>query len=1183
MVCPQCGTDNPTGRKFCGHCGATLAKVCPSCGARNEAQFDFCGECGSSLTSQVGAPAAVAPAPSPTPAAPAPSAERRLVSVLFADMVGFTSLSETRDSEEVRDLLSRYFDASRRVVEGYGGTIEKFIGDAVMAVWGAPVANEDDAERAVRAAIDLLGAVSALGADVGTPGLSARAGVLTGEATVNLQAVGQGMVAGDLVNTASRIQSTADPGTVLVGEGTKRAAEAAVVFEDVGEHSLKGKAEPVRLYRALRVTAGRGGLMKSEGLEPPFVGRDRELRLVKDLFHATVEEGKAHLVQVSGIAGIGKSRLGWELFKYLDGLQQVFLWHRGRCLAYGEGVTYWALAEMVRGRAGILEGEDRASAASKLHQTVERYVLDPDDRRFVEPRLAHLIGLEDRTAPDKADLFAGWRLFIERLAASDPVFMLFEDLQWADPSLVEFIDHLLEWSRTLPIYVMTLSRPDTSIALAGARRNATSIYLEPLSPEAMEQLLVGLVPGLPHEITTKILERAEGVPLYAVETVRMLLDRGLLVQDGPIYKPSGPIENLEVPETLHALIAARLDGLTADERRLVLDASVLGKTFTRLALGALSGLSERDLEPRLASLVAKEILSVQADPRSPERGQYAFLQDLVRTVAYEMLAKRDRKAKHLDAASYLERAWGDEEEEIVEVVASHYLEAYRLAPGDADADAIKERARKMLTRAGERAASLAAAQQAQSYFRQAAELTDSVLDRAELIELTGQMQLSLGRADDAAALFGEAIGLFEQAAQTHQAARVQARLAEVEFVMGNLERAIDRMRNAHAVMSGEEPDPDLALVAAQFGRFLAIGGNLDEALPILEQALELAEHLQLPNVYSHSLSSRAIGLNRRARLQEAGAVLRHALDVALEHDLGQAAFRAYNNLAVVLESQDRFTESVELIQQALALARRVGDRLQELTWLMGGIVDLVSLGRWDEALAVAEEAQRADFFSPSLRSAAAGLLGLVPIYTQRGERASARSLVDDWKALETSETPELRMSFGRARTEVLRAEGRAAEALESALESMQTLGGFGFTNNEMKRWLVAAIESALDAGNLVKAEDLLGTVQRAMPGEVTPYLRAHAARLAARIAALHGDTDSVDSGFVAARQGFQALGAEFDLAVTLLEHAEWLVPQGRAGDAAPLLDEARPAFERLRAAPWLERLDRVPGMQDVPA
>src|SRR6202140_3846735 len=302
------------------------------------------------------------------------SAERRLVSVLFADLVGFTALAEKRDAEEVRELLTRYFDTCRSVVGRYGGVVEKFIGDAVMAVWGAPAAHEDDAERAVRASLDLIEAVSALGGEIGELGLQARAGVLTGSAAVTVGADTQGMVAGDLVNTASRIQAEAQPGTVLVGEATRGATEAAVVYEDTGEHSLRGKAEPIRLWRALRVVAMRGGAQKSEGLEAPFVGRDRELRLIKDLFHASAEQSKAHLVSIVGIAGIGKSGLGWEFFKYLDGIAGLVYTHRRRCLAYGEGVPYWGVAEMVRMRAGITEAEEPGSAREKLRVFLEAYL-----------------------------------------------------------------------------------------------------------------------------------------------------------------------------------------------------------------------------------------------------------------------------------------------------------------------------------------------------------------------------------------------------------------------------------------------------------------------------------------------------------------------------------------------------------------------------------------------------------------------------------------------------------------------------------------------------------------------------------------------------------------------------------------------------------------------------------------
>ena len=362
MTCAVCGGENPAEKRFCGDCGAPLGAACPSCGAENPPDKRFCGDCGTALG------AGASPA---APQAPreAPVSERRLVTVLFADLVGFTPLSESRDPEEVRELLSRYFDTTRRLIELYGGTVEKFIGDAVMAVWGTPVATEDDAERAVRAGLDLLAAVSGLGDEVGAPELRARAGVLTGEAAVTLGATNESMVAGDLVNTAARIQAAAEPGTLLVGESTRRASEATIAFDDAGEHELKGKTEPVQLWRALRVVAGARGQLKSIGLEAPFVGRGRELRLVKDLFHASADERKAHLVSITGIAGIGKSRLGWEFYKYFDGIAETVWWHRGRCLAYGEGVTYWALADMVRMRCRVAEDEDAATGAEKVRAT----------------------------------------------------------------------------------------------------------------------------------------------------------------------------------------------------------------------------------------------------------------------------------------------------------------------------------------------------------------------------------------------------------------------------------------------------------------------------------------------------------------------------------------------------------------------------------------------------------------------------------------------------------------------------------------------------------------------------------------------------------------------------------------------------------------------------------------------
>ena len=564
-TCPSCGRENAPEQKFCGECGAQLGAVCPACEAPNPPENKFCGECGAPLA---GSPQQAAI--EPEPAAP-PAAERRLVSVLFADLVGFTSASEKRDAEETRELLSRYFDTCRRLIELYGGTVEKFIGDAVMAVWGTPITTEDDAERAVRAALDLVAAVSALGDEIGAESLRARAGVLTGEAAVTIGAEGEGMVAGDVVNTASRIQSTAPPGSVYVGDATRRATEQTIAYENAGSHELQGKEGLFPLFRALRVVSGARGSLKAEGLEAPFVGRDRELRLVKQAFHGAADDRTAHLVSIIGFAGIGKSRLAWEFFKYIDGLPLVTYWHRGRCLSYGEGVTYWALADMVRMRCRIAEEEDTGSALEKLHALLVEHVLDEEERRFVEPRVAHLLGLEEGGRYERDDLFGAWRIFFERLSEVEPVAMVFEDMQWADDSLLDFIDYLLEWSRQYPIFVCTLARPELNErrpTWGSGRRSFTSLYLEPLADEAMGQLLDGLVPGLPDELKTRIRERAEGIPLYAVETVRMMLDRGVLVQDGPVYRPAGPITELEVPETLHALIAARLDGLERPERTL---------------------------------------------------------------------------------------------------------------------------------------------------------------------------------------------------------------------------------------------------------------------------------------------------------------------------------------------------------------------------------------------------------------------------------------------------------------------------------------------------------------------------------------------------------------------------------------------------------------------------------------
>jgi|SRR5579862_467942 len=1149
--CPACSAENKEGRKFCSHCGAPLARACPACGAATDPDDAFCGDCGASL----GEAAAAEPV-----AREAPAAERRLVTVLFADLVGFTSLSESRDAEDVRELLSRYFDGCRRIISLYGGTVEKFIGDAVMAVWGTPTATEDDAERAVRAALDLTAAVSALGQELDADELRARVGVLTGEVAVTIGAEGEGMVAGDIVNTASRVQSVAEPGSVLVGESTRRATDQTIVYEEAGTFELKGKTELTPLWRAHRVVSGLRGSLKSEGLEAPFVGRDRELRQLKTLFHASADESKAHLVSVTGIAGIGKSRLVWEFYKYFDGIAESVWWHRGRCLSYGDGVTYWALADMVRMRCRIAEDDEPALGLRKLRAALDEHILDAEERSFVEPRLAQLLGLTEHTSLDRQDLFAAARIFFERLAETYPTVLVFEDMQWADESLLDFVEYLLDWSRSHRLFVLTLARPELLERRpnwGAGQRNFTANFLEPLARPAMEELLRGLVPGLPEELRDRILERAEGVPLYAVETVRMLLDRGLLVQEESAYRLAGAVEELEIPETLQALIAARLDGLSAEERRLLQDGAVLGKTFTKQSLAALSGMPTDEVEELLAGLVRKEVLNVQADPRSPEHGQYGFLQDLVRRVAYETLAKRDRRERHLSAAAILEDALA--EDEVVEVLASHYVAAFEAAPDAPDAAEVKEKARRTLIQAGNHAQSLGAAAEARRYYEQAAGLAEGAVARAELLSDAGYMAGLAGTPELMTALLEEALAIFEQERDAHGAARVSMRLGFFQGFSGKRDEAAARLERAFEVLSAEEPGEDLARVAATLSRHYWFGGDLERAAARANLALDIAEAGRLPEPLVIGLRAKASVAHSIGHHEEALALLRHGLAFSLEHELFGDAATYYFLLSDRSFRTDRTAEALGYLEEALSLARRQGSRPHEWATLAERMYPLWLLGRWDEVHALAQEITEEQIHAGgvmlSLLQAGTG------VYVARGELGEARRLQELFAFLDGSTDVQDQATYGATRAMLFRAEGRLAEAVEAGARTIESAGVLGPTFQGIKHGVVDAIEAALALDDLARADELFAFVDGLPPVERSPYLEAEIARIRARVV-----EDA--AGLAAAADVFARLEMPFARAVALLEHAEL------TGDHESRA-EALEIFEHLRATPWIKRATPV--------
>ncbi len=1150
MNCTSCGASNDAGRKFCLNCGVRLALPCPTCGSPNTPEARFCGECGGGLTAADTETAA-------TPAATL-STERRVVSVLFADLVGFTTLSEGRDAEDVRALLDTYFESCRSIVDRYGGAVEKFIGDAVMAVWGTPIAQEDDAERAVRAALDLVDAVKRIGVEREIPDLSLRAAVHTGEAVVTIGASGMGMVAGDLVNTASRLQSATPPGTVIVGEGTQRAASDAIVFEPAGEQVLKGKVTPVPAFRALRVVAQRGGVGRTGGLEPPFVGRDSELHLVKDFYHATARERGPRLVSVIGQPGIGKSRLAWEFLKYIDGVTEVVYWHQGRSPAYGDGISFWALGEMVRMRIGADESADDASTRILLATTLDEFVPDPDERRTLEEPILHLLGIGEGGGRDRGQLFLAWRTFFERIADVAPVAMVFEDLQWADDGLLDFIEELIAWSRGHSIYVITLARPellDRRPTWGAGQRSFTSLNLSPLTNEDMKALLDGLVPGLPETVTAQIVARAEGIPLYAVETVRTLLNDGRIERDGGTFRPVGDLTQMAaVPESLQALIAARIDALPAPERMLVQDASVLGLAFPDPALRAVSRSAPEEIGAMLKHLLQRELFTIDDDPRSPERGYYRFVQSLLREVAYGTLARDDRRARHLAAARYYE-ALGDDE--LAGVLAQHYVDAYRAHPDGPEGAAVAAQARVALRAAAQRAADLGSHRRAHAYLASALEVTIDPADELDLTELARDAAQSAGMLD-AAIVHGERVlALCTQAGDAGRRRRATADLGNI-LIEGHQQRARSMLTEALAEPDLKPSDEGWVPMATTLAKLEMRALNEHRAIELADLALPEAQRMGDDERTLDLLITRGVSLVNIGRSLEAVVVLRGALDQARRLGLTGITGRAAINLGYALVNDD-VAAAFEVTREALADARRLGE-VGAMRYLLGNLVDSgTELGEWDWSLAATTEDEHL-FAEPAEQLWFSTFRAIINGY--RGEDIS--------KVARANRETSLAFDDPQFRTIGL---------MPSAIQALigGDLGRLTTLADESARNGVSGVDVAILGAHLAAWEKDLEHARhfRVMhepspPGRRTDALQAV---MDAGIAALEGRDHDARSLYAAAFSGLREQGMQLWLAMTAIDV---VVTRGMEPDERRrVAEEAREILARLRAAPLLERLERA--------
>jgi class 3 adenylate cyclase/tetratricopeptide (TPR) repeat protein len=1021
ITCPACETENPDTNSFCGSCGTTLELVCTSCGTANPPANSFCGSCGTSLGET-----AVASTPVIAEAAP-PVAERRLVTVLFADLTGFTPFSEARDPEEVRNFLTQYFDRSREVIETFGGVVDKFIGDAVMAVWGATAANEDDAERAVRAGLELADAIAMLGAENDVPELAVRVGVLTGEASVGPGGNEQGLVVGDMVNTASRLQSIADSGTVLVGEATRRAVGDAIAFTELGAQTVKGKEIPVAAFRADRVR-GSVGEEPGEGIEPPFVGRVDDLRLLKDMYAAVERENRMRLVSIVGQGGIGKSRLIEEFGNYLDGIVDTVYWHEGRSPSYGDGVTLWALGEMVRSRARIAEIYDEVTTRELLRDAIRDWIPDDEEAEWLEPRLASLLGVGDSTVGDQAELFAAFRTFFERIADRGATVLIFEDFHSADPALLDFVEQLPEWSRNHPILVVTLGRPDLLERRPGwgqGRHGFVSMHLGPLADIDMVDMVDGMAPGIDAAVRDAIVERAAGIPLYAVEMVRMMLAGGELTERDGVYAYEGDLGDLAVPESLQAVIGARLDRLDPAERELLQDCTIAGHSFTLDTLGAIIGDDSADLEARLAPLVQAELLEVNRDPRSPERGQYQFVQGLIREVAHGRISREVRIALHVEAARYLE-SFGPE---LAVVVAAHYLEAYEAATGD-EAIKLRAKARQSLLAASDRAADLHSYEQVRSLAEQALDATDDDVDRAPIWERIAEAASILAESELAVESARQAIDHYRAIGDEEGVNRTVHLLAFIYNDANLSQRAVDLLE-PHLENADLESDPNLAIAATDLSRaYLLTGRPSEETAAAAEEALPAVEGFELTDQIANAMITRGTALGAMGRIRQGLALIKGGLELADAEGYAFTSIRARINLTYIGSVEDPVM-GFNAYREAYDIARRTGQRGMALflTPLLAGFhvfrgeLDAVEALSTDPIL----EGAPLDNVGQSLeqRARAADL---------RGDLAKGRSLFEEASvALENTE--DIQVSVGHDVFDSSRSlmEGRFADAYEGAL------------------------------------------------------------------------------------------------------------------------------------------------------
>jgi class 3 adenylate cyclase/tetratricopeptide (TPR) repeat protein len=1121
--------------------------ICAACGEENLDRAKFCLECGAALAVSEQRVAAE---------------ERKVVTVVFCDLVSFTARSEVLDPEDVRAFLLPYYEVLTSEIRRHGGTIDKFLGDGVMAVFGAPTVYEDDPERAVRMALRVVEQVAELDLD-----LHVRVGVNTGEVMVAIDALERGdAITGDAANTAARLQTVAPVDGIAVGLATYEATKVVFDYQELESATVKGKVGPVRVFQPTAPRA-RFGTDLTRMHATPFVGREVDLAILKGIFEKAVASESVQLVSVVGEPGLGKSRIVAELFGYIDDRPQSVVWRQGRCLPYGEGITFWALGEIVKAHAGILESDDPATATAKLDVVLP----EGEERAWFRQRLLPLLGIEASSSAEREELFTAWRRWLELIAEQHPTVLVFEDLHWADEAMLSFLEHLADRAEGVPLLLVTTTRPELyeqHADFGSHLRNATPITLAPLSEAETARLVSALLDTsvIPVELQQPILDRAGGNPLYAEEFVRLLKDKDLLVRKGSSWELREGAE-VPFPDSVRALIAARLDTLTADVKSLLADAAVVGKVFWAGAIAAMGDREPDMVIDMLRELSRKELVRPARRSSMHGEAEYAFWHILTRDVAYNQLPRASRASRHIAAAAWIEAQAPDRAEDHADVLAYHYATALDLAyaTGQTDqAETLEQPARRFLNLAGQRALGLDTAAALTNLERALTLTPKDHPDRATVLVSFAEAAFHAARYNDAEDALEEAIPALHARGDLLAQVNAMNRLAHVLFRLAD-PRWAEFPQQVLALLDPLPPGPALVEALTEVARAETLQGRNDAAIRFADRALTLADELGLGR------PARALGFRGSSRMEIGDAAgiedFRNAIGLATEAGQGREVGSLHNNLGVGVWAFEGPQAALVELRTGIAYATARG-----LTEIADGTTSstlspLVDAGQFDEALTLAstltDRVHDDQLTLAEVRSVEAR------IHTLHGHAAHAADYLDWLEATgRDAGSAEILVSGLGVAAITHTALGNPSHAATLLGELAATPGTRD--NSYYAALLPTLVRTAITIGQPSIAEQLTTDCQ-----PHTPYAHHALVTVAAALAEARGDHQTAADGYADAAERWEQFGVVPEHAHALQGHGRCLINLSRPVEATSILQRARELFLALGAAPTLAETDTL--------